>query len=142
MKARFLILGIMIFSIVSCTTSASEEDCTSDLCIKQRAYDNVIAVHDEVMPKLSQISELKGRIEEKMNASDDSATVASWTSLMVELDVADEAMWVWMRQFSIVLEEVPLDEALKYLKAEQKKIDEVADMINGAIGKVEEKLSE
>lgn len=138
--ARFFILGIIIFSIASCTTSSSEGDCTSDLCIKQQAYDKVIAVHDEVMPKLSQISDLKGRIEEQMNASVDSITVASWTALMEDLDAADEAMWVWMRQFNSDLEELPLAEVLEYLQEEQKKIDGVADMINGSIAKAEERL--
>jgi len=97
-------------------------------------------VHDEVMPKLSQISDLKGRIEEQMNASVDSITVASWTALMEDLDAADEAMWVWMRQFNSDLEELPLAEVLEYLQEEQKKIDGVADMINGSIAKAEERL--
>ena len=138
--ARIFVLGIIIFSISACTTSSTEEECTTDLCIKQQAYDNVIKVHDEVMPKLSQISDLKGRIEAKMNDASDSASVASWQGLMVDLDGADEAMWVWMRQFNSDLEERPLDEALEYLQEEQKKIDVVAEKINAAIGNARERL--
>lgn len=137
---RFYILGILIFSAIGCTTSSNDQDCTSDLCIKQRAYDKVIEVHDEVMPKLSQISDLKGQIEERMNASVDSVAADGWRVLMVDLDAADEAMWVWMRQFNSDLEEEPLDEALEYLQDEQKKIDKVAEMINGSIAKAEKKL--
>lgn len=140
MMVRFFVLGIMIFSISACTTSATEEECTTDLCIKQQAYDKVIEVHDEVMPKLSQISDLKGRIEARMNENEDSVVVASWQGLMVDLDVADEAMWVWMRQFNSDLEELPLDEALEYLQEEQTKIDVVAEKINSAIGNAEERL--
>ena len=139
---RFFILGIMIFLISACTTASTEEECTTDLCIKQQAYDNVIKVHDDVMPKLSQISDLKGRIEAKMNEASDSTSVASWEGLMVDLDVADEAMWVWMRQFNSDLEEMPLDEALEYLQEEQKKIDAVAEKINTALGNAEERLKE
>ena len=138
--ARIFVLGIIIFSISACTTSSTEEECTTDLCIRQQAYDKVIKVHDEVMPKLSQISELKGRIEAKMNEASDSASVASWQGLMVDLDVADEAMWVWMRQFNSDLEEVSLDEALEYLQEEQTKVDAVAEKINAAIGNAEERL--
>lgn len=140
MMARIFVLGIIIFSISACTTSSTEEECTTDLCIRQQAYDKVIKVHDEVMPKLSQISELKGRIEAKMNEASDSASVASWQGLMVDLDVADEAMWVWMRQFNSDLEEVSLDEALEYLQEEQTKVDAVAEKINAAIGNAEERL--
>ena len=140
MMARIFVLGIIIFSISACTTSSTEEECTTDLCIRQQAYDKVIKVHDEVMPKLSQISDLKGRIEAKMNEASDSASVASWQGLMVDLDVADEAMWVWMRQFNSDLEEVSLDEALEYLQEEQTKVDAVAEKINAAIGNAEERL--
>jgi hypothetical protein len=133
---------LAIFSIIlGCSNSTSEQDCTSDECLKKQAYDNVIAVHDEVMPKMSYISELKGQIEERMNASDDSLVVAAWQELMVNLDVADEAMWVWMRQFNSDFEGVALDEALAYLKLEQDKIDEVARKINVAIKEAEENLA-
>ena len=60
---------------------------------------------------------------------------------MVNLDVADEAMWVWMRQFNIDLEEVTLDEALTYLKPEQEKIDDIARKIKMAISEAEENLA-
>jgi hypothetical protein len=134
--------ALAIFIIISsCTSGSSDQDCTSDECLKKQAYDNVIAVHDEVMPKMSYISELKGRIEERMNATDDSLGIASWQELMVNLDIADEAMWVWMRQFNIDLEEVTLDEALAYLKPEQEKIDDVARKIKEAISEAEENLA-
>jgi hypothetical protein len=93
------------------------------------------------MPKMSYISELKGHLEERMNATDDSLAVAAWQELMVNLDVADEAMWVWMRQFNSDFEGVALDEALNYLKSEQDKIDEVARKINEAIKEAEENLA-
>ncbi len=141
MRTIFFPVLAIFFIISGCSDSAGEQDCTSDECLKKQAYDNVIAVHDEVMPKMSYISELKGQIEERMNATDDSIAVATWQDLMVNLDVADEAMWVWMRQFNADLEEVDLDEALSYLKSEQEKIDEVARKINETITRAEEDLA-
>ena len=128
--------------VYGCTGSANEQDCTSDECLKQQAYDKVIAVHDEVMPKMSYISELKGKIEERMNTESDSLAISDWQNLMVNLDVADEAMWVWMRQFNSDLEDISIDEALAYLKSEQENIDEVAHKINDAIAEAEDKLAE
>lgn len=132
----------IIFMVYGCTTTTNEQECTSDECLKQQAYDKVIAVHDEVMPKMSYISELKGKIEERMNTEADSLAISDWQNLMVNLDVADEAMWVWMRQFNSDLEDISIDEALAYLKSEQENIDEVARKINDAIAKAEEKLAE
>ena len=139
-KILFPFLTIIIY-ISGCSSTTSDQDCTTDECLKQQAYDNVIAVHDEVMPKMSYVSELKGKIEQRMNASTDSLVIATWQELMVNLDVADEAMWVWMRQFNSDLEEVAIDEAMAYLKAEQQKIDDVARKINEAIAAAEENLA-
>ena len=141
MRKKFFPVLAIFFIISGCSSSTGEQDCTSDECLKKQSYDNVIAVHDEVMPKMSYISELKGQIEERMNATDDSVVVAAWQELMVNLDVADEAMWVWMRQFNSDFEGVALDEALGYLKSEQDKIDEVARKINEAINEAEENLA-
>jgi hypothetical protein len=140
MMIRFFSVFATIIIISGCAGTANDQDCTSDECFKKQAYDNVIAVHDEVMPKMSYISELKGQIEERMNATDDSLVVAAWQELMVNLDIADDAMWVWMRQFNSDLEEITIDEALAYLKSEQDKIDEVARKINEAIKEAEENL--
>ena len=140
-KILFPFLTIIIY-ISGCSSTTSDQDCTTDECLKKQAYDNVIAVHDEVMPKMSYVSELKGKIEQRMNATTDSLVIATWQELMVNLDVADEAMWVWMRQFNSDLENVNIDEALAYLKSEQENIDYVARKINDAIAEAEEKLAE
>jgi len=143
MNQRFFPLLAIIFIAYSCTgttNTANDDECTTDECLKQQAYDKVIAVHDEVMPKMSYISELKGQIEERMNNEKDSSVITNWQTMMVNLDVADEAMWVWMRQFNSDLDDVALDEALSYLQSEQEKIDEVARKINDAISEAEEKL--
>jgi hypothetical protein len=140
MKARFFSLLAIIIIAYSCTSTTTEQDCTSDECLKKEAYDKVIDVHDEVMPKMAYISELKGQIEERMNASADSLVANEWKNLMINLDVADEAMWVWMRQFNSDLEKVDIDEALEYLKSEQVIVEEVARKINTAIAAAEESL--
>jgi len=142
MRLRFFSLLAIIFIAYSCTSTSTEQDCTSDECLKKEAYDKVIAVHDEVMPKMAYISELKGQIEERMNASADSLVINEWKSLMINLDVADEAMWVWMRQFNSDLEKIDIVEALEYLKSEQVNVDEVARKINTAIAAAEENLKE
>ena len=140
MRLKSFLLPAIFIIIIGCTSSTNDQECSSDECLKRQAYDRVIAVHDEVMPKMSHISELKGKIEERMVASEDSLVVANWQKLMVDLDVADEAMWVWMRQFNSDLEALNIDEALAYLKSEQENIDEVARKINEVIGRAEEQL--
>jgi predicted RNase H-like nuclease len=132
-------LILLAIIITGCNTTTNQE-CTTDECLKQQAYDRVIAVHDAVMPKMANLSKLKSRIEERMNATHDSTTIAEWQQLMEELDRANEAMWVWMRQFNANLEEMPVAGALAYLKEEQDKVDAVAKEINEVIARAEKRL--
>ena len=128
---KLLILVLVV--LAACTGQSKSDECTTDECLKQQAYDKVIAVHDDVMPKLRMISDLKGEIEERMKSSLDSVAFNQYLQLMQELDAADESMWVWMRAFNSDIENLPLDSALNYLEAEQRKVDEVAERINSSI---------
>ncbi len=102
----------------------------------------MIAVHDAVMPKLADIRQLKNEITGRITTTTDSTTLAKWNHLHRQLTVADEAMWVWMRQFKSDLSGVPPAEALVYLQAEQQKIDSVAAMITTAIAAAQAQLAE
>ncbi|MEN8247876.1 MAG: hypothetical protein ABFS32_03020 [Bacteroidota bacterium] len=133
-KTSLLFISLLIAAfagLVSCSNSDSNDE-------KQKAYDKVIAVHDEVMPKLSQISNLKEQITKHIAILNDSTEIAEWQQLIGELDDADESMWVWMRQFDSYLDDKSEEEALEYLKEEQVKVDEVARKINESIAKAEE----
>lgn len=125
---------------MACSTSNNQDECTTDECLKQEAYDKIIKVHDEVMPKLAQVSELKKKIESRINLSEDSVEIEKYTNLMVELDQADESMWIWMRAFNSNIEDMPIDEAMTYLKSEQEKVDNVASRINSSIAEAEAAL--
>ena len=131
---------IFIFAVITACSTEQNNGCESDECLKQRAYDAVIASHDEVMPKLSHLSSLKEQIEQRIDGTTDSLLIMKWHDQMLNLEAADEAMWVWMRQFNSDLEDVEIEKALGYLKEEQLKIDSVASKINETIRDVEKIL--
>lgn len=135
-----LLFGFLLF-ITACSSLGANE-CETDDCYKQRAYDTVIAKHDEVMPLLAQISNLKEQIELKMNNQIDSLTIEKYHRLLIDLDAADEAMWVWMRAFDSDLEELTVEEALTYLAQEEAKIDSVGTKIREAMARAEERLAD
>ena len=132
---KLLLISLVVFA--ACTGQSGEDECTTDECLKQQAYDKVMAVHDEVMPKIGRISDLKGEIETRMKSSVDSATSTRYLELMQ----ADESMWVWMRAFNAEVKTWPLDSALSYLQSEQEKVDLVAEKINASIAAAEEALN-
>jgi len=125
-----------IFSLIAlkaCGPGSTEEICDTVQCEQQLLYDQVIELHDEVMPKLSQISTLKSEIEAKMEASGDSIERSEWLQLMLQLDEADESMWVWMRQFKPDMDSTVTVEDMAYLETQLKEVAEVAQNINGSI---------
>jgi hypothetical protein len=92
----------------------------------------VVKVHDEVMPLLTDIYQLKINLREKLSSEKpDAAKRRTVEEILIKLDSADRGMRVWMREFSKVKTEgIPEDEALEKLRDEMKKITKVKnDMI-------------
>lgn len=137
---KIFFLTLLSGCLVACGQEEKESVCETPQCKQQLLYDQVIELHDEVMPKLSQISTLKSEIEVRMEASEDSTERSEWFELMQLLDLADESMWVWMRQFKPEMDSVVTTEDMDYLELQLKEVAEVAQGINGSIEKSKKAL--
>ena len=115
-------------------------ECSTLECEQQVLYDQIILIHDEVMPRLSEISTLKARIEAEMNESTDSLVKSDWLHHLKTLDAADESMWVWMRQFESQMDSVATETSIKYFENQKIEVDEVAVNINSSISEAEQAL--
>jgi signal transduction histidine kinase len=102
----------------------------------------VIAVHDEVMPKMTEISFLRQTIQKKAAAF--AADSTKMDSLLYyqgkgavvsnNLTRAEDAMNKWMVDFhEVTNQKVKPEEMLDLLKGEQTKINEVKDMMLSSI---------
>lgn len=100
----------------------------------QELYDEVMRIHDEVMPKLDDIYKLKTakktRLEmpglpeqERQQIQNDIA----------RLDSANEGMMVWMREFDPIPDSVGEDKARAYLESELEKVKQVREDILEAL---------
>jgi len=118
--------SILLLFILSILTACKHTEADSEV---QILYDQVIEIHDEVMPKISDINKLKKRIR----ISDDKSKRA--LSLLKELDDADEAMMSWMSDFQKykTLSDSSSQEKLKYLEVEKTKITQVSDQMLSSI---------
>ena len=109
--------------------------------IESAKFDEVMAVHDEVMPKMSNIRKLKKALQDKaeMLAPEDStgAQQDAIAEMVVELEAASESMMVWMRNFSEPGEEASHEEVLKFYDEEMSKVMEVREKMLNAIEKAE-----
>lgn len=147
----YLFLTILI-SVVSCTSKsdrgtgvAKEKKLPGSTMNEQQLFAEVMKVHDEMMPQMEIMMQLKGQLVKKTDSliaigADKVAELASVRVL--QLEKADDAMMDWMRQFDIKMEGMNHDDKLVYLHDQKMKMDSVKKMIMKAMEEARTTLNE
>ena len=121
----------MIFSLIvffqACSPSQKE------LNTKQR--EAVLAIHDEVMPKMNDIYKLKKELEKEIAESPDLVEERKQTieNRINQLNEASESMMQWMRDFDPESFKQNEEEYMKYLNDELAKVNKVKDTMLKAL---------
>lgn len=126
---KFLILLAIPILIIACNSDKKEQ---------QALFEEVMLVHDEVMPKMgnlralsTELSSLAELFEQDTLLDDRTQKVKEMRELAENLMDANEGMMEWMRQFEQVEEGTPHGEVIKYLNEQREEIQKVRDdMIN------------
>jgi hypothetical protein len=138
MKLARISLFFGLFLIFQSCGSQQVEENT-----KKRA--EVIAIHDEVMPKMGQLKSLEKnalQLAEELSGKEevDSVRVQELKDLAAELDQAYEGMFVWMRQYETE-DKGQTPEAVKsYLDEQLVLVTEVNKNIKSALSKADSLL--
>ena len=97
----------------------------------------VMAIHDEVMPKMSKIGHLVGQLKAKV---DSTATGMEYNKGMKDLQDAHKSMMDWMRGFGdrfnsdeIMNGKALTPEKQEWLNEEEEKVNVVKEKINSSI---------
>ncbi len=141
MKKVNLLLSLVIPTMM--IFSCSQEKGNIDQVEKE-----VFAIHDEVMPKMGQIMDLRNALSQKIVTIDSLLKIKNEDSLQQQKDQAltlsnalqqaDEGMMNWMHAYNgDSLKALSSDEALKALNAEKTKISQVRDQMLESITKAE-----
>ncbi|WP_350289813.1 hypothetical protein [uncultured Croceitalea sp.] len=108
--------------------------------------EEVMAIHDEVMPKMGTLSKLVAELKEKVDSTD---TGKEYEMAMKDLQEANKSMMDWMMGFGNrfdsdeILEGKELSpEKQVWLNEEEEKVKEVAKKINTSIAKAEVLIKE
>jgi len=133
----FLIVSSIL--IVSCSEKQKEA--------KDELYDKVMAVHDEIMPKMGDIMKFKKQLQEKIDALSaaeevNSAKISELEQAIADLDNSHDEMMGWMRQFDNDFEGMVNEDIMKYLNDQMGKIKKVGEVTNAALKQAEEMLEE
>ena len=140
-----------IFSILLCTVlflsfsckQKQEDKATSAASAAQ--MDKVMAIHDEVMPKMGTIGKLVGELKPKVDSTE---MGRQYEIAMKDLQDANTAMMDWMKDFGDrfnheeILEGKALtEEKQQWLDEEEEKVKVVKEKINGSIARAEALLA-
>ncbi|GMQ29208.1 hypothetical protein [Algoriphagus confluentis] len=129
----FLLFGLIIL-FQSCGNKQVEAN--------NKLREEVIAVHDEVMPKMGQLKSLEKtalQMVEELSASPDpdQEKIDALKTLAVDLDQAYEGMFVWMRQYEIEDGEKTPEEVKAYLEDQMVKVTKVNEDIKNVLQKAD-----
>jgi hypothetical protein len=105
----------------------------------QKLYEEVMAVHDEVMPKMNDIYKLKEGLKKQIAETPDMAAAKKkeMESVIIQLDSASESMMVWMRNFDPIPDSLGVEKARQYLEEQKAAVEEVKEDMLDAIEEAE-----
>ena len=110
---------ILIFLCLICLISSCREKTTLE--------QEVIAVHDEVMPKLGELNKDRKNLQAILKKSTDENVKTELLNAITSLEKADDGMMEWMSDWKVPSEPV---QQKKYLEKEMIRITKVkTDMI-------------
>lgn len=134
------LLPVMLVMIWSCGQKSNDDHHDHDGHDpeeggNQALYDEVMKVHDEVMPKMNDIYKLKGQLKERIDNTPGLAEgkKKEIESIIVRLDSASEGMMVWMRKFNPLPDSLGEEQAKEYLEGEMEKIKKVREDVRKAL---------
>lgn len=133
-KIKIITIFILIASFISCKQEKKEDT-------KPTQMENVMAIHDEVMPKMSAINSLIKKLDIKVDSTD---TGLKYEKSKKDLQASNKTMMDWMKGFGdrfnsdeIMKGKALTDEKKKWLDEEEEKIKSLRDQINSSIKNAE-----
>lgn len=105
-------------------------------------YNQVMDVHDEVMPKMDDIYKLKKDLQEQIANTHDMVVERKQQleRVISNLDSANNAMMDWMHKFNPLPDSTNQEKVRDYLESEMERVKKVRDLMNESIEKAKESI--
>ncbi|MDX2247625.1 MAG: hypothetical protein SF052_12650 [Bacteroidia bacterium] len=144
MNRKLIFFALVLTTVfVACTVKPGSTSESGDESPYGKLMAEVMAIHDEVMPQMSKLYELKKSLGEKTETLSDSETDKELRTKIEaatqSLEKADEGMMNWMRNFEDPGENDP-EKAVAYLQKEKEKVLEVKKQMLESIQTAEQIL--
>ena len=135
---RSFIILYMVIIAAACQQKSAEHHHGShdsdESSGNQALYDDVMEIHDEVMPKMNDLYKTKTTLKTRLEMPGVSESEKEEIQTKIaRIDSASERMMVWMRQFDPLADSVGEDKARAYLESELVKVKQVREGILEAL---------
>jgi hypothetical protein len=141
----FILLISLIYSCGNASNESNNGNGVESEVHHKALREEVIAIHDEVMPKMGALKNHQKRLSEEIvelqgrGEAIDREEIVLRQDLVIRLDQAYEGMFVWMRQFKThELDEMDEEESKAYLLEQKEKVEKVNMDIKSALSSAEE----
>ncbi len=104
----------------------------------QQLLDEVMAIHDEVMPKMSRMNELQQKMSNMASSTSDKALKDKYLDFATKLEKADNKMMDWMAEFPEDITKFSEEEANKILVSEKTKVLGMKEQVLVALKETED----
>lgn len=94
MRMHYVLTAILLLGIMHSCKEATKEEKELD-----KMYDEVMLIHDEVMPEMSTINRLSRSLKADVDEITDLSEKDAYLNMIKELQVADDGMMDWMSKF-------------------------------------------
>lgn len=122
----------LLFIFASCNLNQGANS-ENEYALK-KLHNEVMDIHDSVMPRMSEIGKLKRQLNEKLEENADSVNSESIQQMVYQLGEADEAMMNWMGEFKKP-DYSDFENAQKVYEQEKSKITTVRNKMMSTISK-------
>ena len=141
MKSTTKFLALLLFLAACGKTTKNEQPVAENP--NQALYKQVMEVHDEIMPKMEVIYNLKEGLEEKIENTLNigNAREQQLEQVILNLDSASGSMRNWMQNFDPLTDSADQEKARQYLLLELEKVKQVRELITENIAKAESELT-
>jgi len=123
----------VVFLVMACTQKSEQShehhESSTPESANQVLYNEVMDIHDEVMPRMEDLYNAKKDLQEKIT---NTPAMAEEERLQLEqriihIDSVSNLMMVWMRQFNPLPDSADQEAARAYLESEMEKIKNVRE---------------
>lgn len=134
-KIALYTLAFCLVCIAGCRTEKDE---------MAALHQEVMRIHDEIMPEMRTIGKLKTKISEEIIAieQENKEEAGKLRAIREELDEAANAMRIWMKEYKKPTETMKYEEALQCLQKERERILEVKQKMEKSIERAKLALGE